>query len=216
MVCYTRTMTDPNTTFVSVDVLPLRFDHSTREVMLATYRRPVEPFEGHLALPGVLLLRGERLQQAGLRALRKVGARKSRVRGLGQLVTFDEPNRDPRGPTLSITLWAGLNDEPAPNAEWMPLNEVAELGFDHNQIVERLAPRLAGMLWSAFDPAFTRALTGETFTAGDAVALTASLLGKEPDRGNLNRTLAAMPGLERTTEKVMRSTGRPGAVWAWK
>lgn len=183
-------------------------------MLLATYRRPVDPFSGRLALPGVLLLRGERLQKAGQRALRKIGVTRGQVRGSGQLVTFDEPNRDPRGPTLSVTLWAVVDDSAqARHAKWMALDEVGRLAFDHNRIVERLIPRLGGLLWRDTD--ITRALTGETFTAGDAVALHTSLLGEEPDRGNLNRTLASLPGLTRTSQTVVRGPGRPSAVWSW-
>ena len=41
---------------------------------------------------------------------------------------------------------------------------------------------------------FTRALTGDSFSAGDAVALTQALVGRV-DRGNLNRDLARIEGL---------------------
>ena len=64
--------------------------------------------------------------------------------------------------------------------------------------------------------AATRALTGQRFPTADAVDITASLTGRAPDRGNLNRTLRGVPGLHRTDERVAaRSTGRPAVVWEW-
>ncbi|RZL71361.1 MAG: NUDIX hydrolase, partial [Rhodococcus sp. (in: high G+C Gram-positive bacteria)] len=64
---------------------------------------------------------------------------------------------------------------------------------------------------------FTRALLGAEFPATHAVTVTSALTGSRPDQGNLNRTLKAIPGLERTDERVrVQATGRPAVVWRWK
>lgn len=74
---------------------------------------------------------------------------------------------------------------------------------------------LAGLLWN--DLTFTCALTGDVFPASRAVDLSTALHGARPDQANLNRTVAALPGLERTSERVrVRSTGRPSVVWAFR
>ncbi len=89
-----------------------------------------------------------------------------------------------------------------------------DLAFDHRRIVDDCRTILAGELWR--DPALSRALTGQRFPTADAVDITASLTGRAPDRGNLNRTLRGVPGLHRTDERVAaRSTGRPAVVWEW-
>lgn len=204
------------TSYVSVDVLALRFDRPSRTVRLAVHQRPNEPYAGSWALPGVLLLRGERLQDAGVRALSKIDLPASARRAQGQLVTFDEPNRDPRGPTLSVALWTVVESGSTPgSAEWVELDRLPPLAFDHERIVADCRPRLSDLLWR--DAEFSRALTGEVFTAADALAVATSLTGSSPDRGNLNRTLAALPGLQRTQERRLSSagTGRPGVVWTW-
>jgi 8-oxo-dGTP diphosphatase len=199
---------DQRTTHVSVDVLALRYEHSTRRLLLALHERPVEPFVGQLALPGVLLLRGERIRDATTRALAKIGAT---ALGTGQLVTFDEPNRDPRGPTLSIATWA-VTAAPG-SATWLGFDGLPGLAFDHDRIVAHCRPLLVGLLWR--DQAFTRLLTGPEFAVTDALALHAALAGVAPDRGNLNRTLSGIPGLTRTDRLASAGPGRPGAVWAW-
>ena len=196
------------TSYVSVDVLVLRYDHDTRRLRLGLHDRPVDPFAGWPALPGVLLHRGERIREAIGRALAKVGVRPA---GSGQLVTFDEPNRDPRGPTLSVATWA-VGDG-AGTAIWAPPDELPTLAFDHARIVADCWPLLAGMLWREI--AFTSLLTGPEFTVTDAVALHTALTGTPPDRGNLNRTLAGLPGLTRTDRLASAGRGRPGTVWAW-
>lgn len=202
---------------VSVDVLGMRLHHDGERVLLLAHERPFEPFAGSLALPGVLLGRGERITEAAIRALLKGGLKEHDMLGIGQLVTFDEPNRDPRGPTLSIAVWAGIRADAdiKESAQWVDIDAPPQLAFDHNRIVHDVRPLLSRMLWD--DLNFTRALTGPVFPVRAAVRITASLTGREPNRGNLNRRLAALDGLEQVHGKTAHShTGRPGTVWAWK
>ncbi|MGW1738015.1 NUDIX hydrolase [Nocardia sp. NPDC001965] len=199
---------------VSVDVVALRFWAEDAAATFGTAARPHEPFTGAVALPGVLLGRGERLVEAARRAVHtKLGVPIGAIGPVGQLVTFDEPNRDPRGPTLSIVMWAvtGPHDGPA---QWMSFDEPPALAFDHNSIVHAARGLLSGLLWK--DLALTRALLGDEFPATRAVDLATSLLGARPDAANLNRTLAGIPGLSKTDERRRtKATGRPAAVWAF-
>ncbi|MEU8898295.1 NUDIX hydrolase [Nocardia sp. NPDC048505] len=199
---------------VSVDVVTLRFWASDSAVTVGIAPREHEPFTGALALPGVLLGRGERLAVAARRAVHtKLGVPEAAIGAVGQLVTFDEPNRDPRGPTLSIAMWAVVGEHEGP-ARWATFDEVPPLAFDHNSITTAARAHLARLLWK--DLSFTRALTGSEFPATRAVDLATTLVGARPDPANLNRTLAAIPGLTRTTERRRtKPTGRPAAVWAF-
>ncbi|KAF0847513.1 ADP-ribose pyrophosphatase YjhB (NUDIX family) [Nocardia caishijiensis] len=199
---------------MSIDVVTLRCWDEDTGVRVGIAAREFEPFTGQLALPGVLLGRGERLAEAARRAVRdKLGVPDTAVVAVGQLRTFDEPHRDPRGPTLAIAMWAVVAAHEGP-AEWVGFDEIPPLAFDHNHILETTRPALAALLWK--DPAFTRALTGAEFPATRAVDLTTALHGARPDPANLNRTLAAIPGLRRTGERRrVRATGRPAVVWAF-
>ncbi|HBX79896.1 MAG: NUDIX hydrolase [Propionibacteriaceae bacterium] len=195
---------------VSVDVLALRYRPARGTVEVATTVRSSEPFQGQLALPGVLLLEGERLAEAASRAVeKKLGAS---VAALGQLVVFDEPTRDPRGATLSAAMWAVTDGDG--ECEWFGLDALPELAFDHNRIVEECRPLLADKLWR--DLTFTRALTGRAFPVSAAVAITTSLTDQAPDRGNLNRRLASLRGLNVSTRRVVAGRGRPGTLWEWQ
>ncbi|AYF74417.1 NUDIX hydrolase [Nocardia yunnanensis] len=200
---------------VSIDVIALRYGPDDPTATLGIAARQWEPFAGELALPGVLLRLGERLAEAAHRAVHtKLGVPQDAISAIGQVATFDEPHRDPRGPTLSIAMWAVVAPHQGDEATWVPFDAVPPLAFDHNQIITAARTRLAEMLWKNLT--FTRALTGDHFTATRAVALTTALHGTKPDPGNLNRTLAAIPGLERTGERVrVKATGRPAAVWSF-
>jgi ADP-ribose pyrophosphatase YjhB (NUDIX family) len=201
---------------VSIDVLALRFWPDDDTVMLGITHRKRTPYPGRLALPGVLLRRGVRLADDARRAITtKLGAPATAILAVGQLVTFDEPNRDPRGPTLSIAMWAVIGEHADETATlWVPLDAVPRLAFDHNRIIDESRSLLATKLWT--DRTFTRALLGQRFPATRAVKLTAALRGESPDPGNLNRTMAGLPGVRRTTDRVrVKSTGRPAAIWAF-
>lgn len=196
---------------MSVDVLTLRYNHVDRQVEIAVARRRTEPYLGQLALPGVVLLEGERLADAADRAVRdKLGLP---LRAKGQLTVFDEPHRDPRGATLSVAMWGVAEDGDSDAAHWYALDEVPPLGFDHSSIVRVCRPLLTERLWR--DVAFSRAITGPSFPVSAAVAITRSFIGAPPDRGNLNRRLASVKGLGVSHRKVMLGRGRPGTLWEW-
>jgi 8-oxo-dGTP diphosphatase len=201
-------MTNPRGSLVSVDVLTLRYNPQARQVEVATTTRTYEPFLGRHALPGVLLHEGERLAAAARRAVReKLGFE---VDALGQLVVFDQPNRDPRGFSLSVAMWA-VGDGPA---DWYPFDSMPALAFDHRVMLFECRPLLVDMLWR--DMEFTQALTGPRFPVASAVAITQSLAGVTPDRGNLNRRLASLRGLEVSSKRVVMGRGRPGTLWEWE
>ncbi|ANN17544.1 DNA hydrolase [Amycolatopsis orientalis] len=204
---------------VSVDVLVVRFAPAARTVLLGIAPRAAEPFQGALALPGVLLGLGERLRDAAARAaVTKLGLPPGALSATGQLATFDEPNRDPRGPTLSIALWATTSpalDEPG-DVVWVPLDEVPPLAFDHDRIVADCRPLLADRLWR--DVSFTAGLLGRTFTTAQALDVTEALTGDRPYPANLGRTMERVPGLRRTTEHAaaLPKGGRPPSLWRWE
>lgn len=201
------------TSNVSVDTMTLRYDAESLTVLLAVSPRRNEPFVNQLALPGVTLWEGERLADAAERAVQtKLGLG---VRGMGQLTVFDEPHRDPRGYTLSVVMWAVAEEgEAADDVQWFELDDVPPLAFDHSQMVAFCRPLLIERLWR--DMEFTRALTGPQFPVSAAVAMTKSLTGVFPDRGNLNRRLASIKGLGTSSTRVVLGRGRPGTMWEWQ
>ncbi len=107
-------------------------------------------------------------------------------------------------------MWA-VADGPA---QWFGLDDVPELAFDHNQMVTQCRPMIIDKLWR--DLTFTRAITGPSFPVSAAVAITRSLSGVSPDRGNLNRRLASVRGLGVSHKRVVLGRGRPGTLWEWE
>ena len=103
--------------------------------------RSREPFKGKWALPGGFIEMEEELETACRRELEEETGLK--VGALKQFKAFGSVNRDPRHRTISVLFYALTDDElaasagdDAANAQWFPLDQLPELAFDHQQILE--------------------------------------------------------------------------------
>lgn len=201
--------------FVSVDVVPLRFDVDAG-LQFGVTRRELAPFAGELALPGVLLgSDGERIADAAARAAQsKAGIGADCTRAVRQLGAFDGPHRDPRGPTISIAHLLVVDPTGESRAHWLPFTAASGLPFDHEVIVAAAFQQLQNLLWS--DQQFTAALTGERFSSFTAAQLVTAASGTKPDPGNLNRTLTGDPRITKLDEKETGRSGRPSTLWRWE
>lgn len=214
-------MTLPQQPLVSIDTVPFLFRDGVLGVVLA--ERVFEPFLGEAALPGVLLSPNERLAEAAARALKtKAGIEADSIRNITGTGVFDNPDRDPRGPTLSIVHAVILDPESvvlSDGAARVPAAEATGLPFDHDAIISRTAAAVLDALW--VDEALTRALLGERFTTASAARLgreLAVVAGRRgPATNNLSRDLAKNPALVKTTAAAAPAgRGRPAAGWSWK
>ncbi|WP_120522623.1 NUDIX domain-containing protein [Arthrobacter celericrescens] len=216
----TATTELPKQPLVSIDTVPLLVRDGRLHVVLG--ERLFEPFIGEAALPGVLLLSDERMHEAALRALEsKIGVRPADVLAVSGAGVFDNPDRDPRGPTISIVHTAVLRPGLAlaeDGVHAVPLEQATRLPFDHEAIIRRTAGTVLDTLWR--DIPLTRALLGETFSTADAARrereLAAAAGRPEPDTSNLGRAFAKSPLLAKAAAAATPSgKGKPPALWAW-
>ncbi|MFO8071404.1 MAG: NUDIX hydrolase [Polyangia bacterium] len=131
---------------VTVDTVVLREMEGRLEVLLI--RRGKPPFEGHLALPGGFVEMEEDLPEAAARELaEETGIDDAPLEQVG---AFGRPDRDPRGRNISVA-FAGVvigtggkpsGGDDAASAEWVPLEKVGELAFDHEEILDSALHRL--------------------------------------------------------------------------
>ena len=128
-----------------------------------------------------------------LRALTKLGL--GAPDALGQLLTFDELARDPRGPSLSIAMWAVFDDTAARNAahaQWITFDAVPKLAFDHTAMVVATRSLLADKLarHDVHPRPHRTGVLGHRRRRHHRNNSTAA-----PHRANLNRDLAKNPNL---------------------
>lgn len=125
---------------VTVDCVVLAKNVATFKILLI--QRGREPFKGNWALPGGFIEMDEELEEAAKRELEE--ETNLRAKHLKQLFTVGTPGRDPRGRTISVIYGALLNEtkaiianDDAQNAKWFDINQLPQLAFDHDEIIQR-------------------------------------------------------------------------------
>ncbi len=100
-----------------------------------------EPYVGKWALPGGFVDMDETLDVACRRELEEETCLK--VGELKQFRTYGAVDRDPRGRTISVIFYSFQEEElvaqagdDAAKAQWFSLDDLPELAFDHQQIID--------------------------------------------------------------------------------
>jgi 8-oxo-dGTP diphosphatase len=145
---------------VTVDMVVLTVIEARLRVLLI--RRRHWPFEGRWALPGGFVEMNESLDDAARRELAEEtglfvppAALRAGRRGSGiwmdQLHSFGEPDRDPRGRTITVAYLILLRPDRVPTihagddakeADWFDVYRLPRPAFDHRQIIRRALARL--------------------------------------------------------------------------
>ncbi len=208
---------------VGVDNVIFSVDLVQNRLLALLVLRNEAPFQDQWSLPGTLVRQGETLEDAAYRVL----AEKIRVENLylEQLYTFGGPNRDPREAKtsygdryLSVSYFALVGYDEAEliadgvsGIAWYPLEQVPELAFDHNQILQYGYCRLRNKL--EYSPIAFEVLP-ELFTLNDLYQLYTTVLGENfSDYSNFRTRLLKLGFLADTGVKASRGAGRPASLY---
>lgn len=110
-----------------------------RRVLLI--ERVGNPYKGCWAFPGGFMDMDETTEQCAFRELEEeTGLKLTEAKQIG---CYSDVDRDPRGRTLSVAYLMLVEDElpvqgqdDAKQAKWWPIDELPELAFDHNKILQ--------------------------------------------------------------------------------
>ena len=135
---------------VTADCVVFGLDDEDLKVLLIL--RNNSPFEGSWALPGGFAKVGEAIEETARRELAEETGLQNVF--LEQLYTFGEPDRDPREHVITVAYYALVNlaqhtvrpATDARNAAWFEIDDVPELAFDHNRILQTAYHRLKGKI----------------------------------------------------------------------
>lgn len=234
-----KIMTDYELPNISVDVVPVFADPDTNRLKVFVGRRIFEPFLGYFALPGVLLSPHERIDEAAMRALeQKTGIPGTAITGLYDLGTFDNPDRDPRGATVSIARLAVVDPKFIPTDDntisvdvTEVINDIFTLPFDHSTIVKAAVTTFTEKFLTS--KKFTFDVLGAEFATKtirgvmqQVSALDVSSDHVVYDPSNLTRQLKATGWVtpvgdtssyatSNTVDTVGTLRGRPSRTWTW-
>ena len=107
---------------------------------LVLIRRKYYPFEGKLALPGGMVEYDERVENAILREMKEETGLDVEIDEM--LGVYSEPGRDPRGHVISVAFVLKKvggelrSGDDAKAVELVKIDEIPDLAFDHNEIVQ--------------------------------------------------------------------------------
>lgn len=200
---------------VAVDAVVFGYSQSVLYVLLI--QQKFGTTDPYWALPGGLVRDDEPLRDAVERELRE--ETNISVNYLEQLYTFgDDIHRDPRNRVVSVAYFALIDpssvtvkaDSDAENARWFPINEVPQLAFDHNAIIEVAFSRLRSKL--EYQPVGFNLLPAE-FLFSDLEALYVAISGREIDRRNFRKKIMGFGFLEETGKSIQRGSGRPAMLF---
>lgn len=123
---------------VTTDVVLFSLSGQTLKVLLIQRGNP--PFQGQWAFPGGFLDYGEEPMAGALRELKEETGITDVV--IEQFGAFGNPNRDPRGHTISIAYYGFIEDsrssatggDDATDAQWFDATDLPQLAFDHSLV----------------------------------------------------------------------------------
>ena len=206
---------------VTVDLVVMTPQDDRLCVLLV--RRGKPPYEGMWALPGGFVemdesltdaARRELTEETGLRLPKSAthASRRSSNVWMDQLRAFGQPDRDPRGRTITVAYLVLIRPGHAPSvragddaadARWFDVCRPPQLAFDHRQIIRTAMARLrddmehAGLAFRLVPAAFTLA---ELHRAYEMV------LGRTVDRSRFRRHVRALGVLESTGAPAGRAS----------
>lgn len=218
---YRKTVNNKADFKVGVDNVIFSVDTQQNRLLVLLVMRQKEPFINYWSLPGTLVIQGESLEAAAYRIL----AEKIKVKNLylEQLYTFGGPGRDPRESIynyryLSVSYFALVRFEEAEliadgvtGIAWYPLEQIPQLAFDHQQIIEYGYSRLRNKV--EYSPVAFDVLP-EQFTLGELYQLYTTILGDNfSDYSNFRAKLLKLGFLSDTGVKTSRGAGRPASLY---
>lgn len=201
---------------ISVD--SVIFGYTCGKLQVALIQRKNPPFIGMWAIPGGFMEGEETVEQTALRELQEETGIKDVY--LEQFHVFNKPGRDPRGPTVTVALFALINadlchliaSEDAAKAKWWPAYDIPELAFDHNEIYLKALEALKVALRTrplAFE------LLPKQFTLTHLQDLYEQVFGIVLDKRNFRKKIAKMDFICPTEVWTAGERHRPAQLYEY-
>lgn len=186
---------------VALDCIIFGFDR--KELKLLLIKRDFEPEKGNWSLMGGFLRKAESLDSAAGRILQNLTGLQNIY--LEQLYAFGAVDRDPVERTVSVAYYALIDilshDEKLAShhgASWFPINDLPDLIFDHEEMVEAALKRLR---YKASHQPVGFELLPDKFTLPELQKLYECIYDTTLDKRNFRRRILSMDVLIKTEEK---------------
>ncbi len=187
---------------VTTDCVIFGFDGRKLNVLLV--KRGVEPYQGEWAFPGGFLKMDESAEECARRELYEETGLKQRY--IRQFHTYSAVDRDPRERVITIAYYALVRmadvkgGDDAAEAKWHPIDEVPQLAFDHEEILQMALQELYKQIH--FEPIGFELLP-EKFTVRELQTLYEAILHVKFDRRNFYNKMRRTEVLTLLKERAM-------------
>lgn len=193
------------------------FGYIDGKINVMLVKRAMEPYLGEWAIPGDLLYPDEDLPDAASRILSEL-TKLDNVE-LHQGRTFGKPDRHPQGRVITNAYFALVKMESiqakasswAEQIKWVPIDEVEQLAFDHNEILESTYQILKYKLKR--EPVCFQLLS-DKFTLHEMQQLYEFAFDLELDKANFRKKIKPIP-LISLNEKQKNVKHRPANLFTF-
>ena len=200
----------------SIDCLIFGYQQGKIHVLLI--KRSIQPYENMWAIPGDLVYPDEDLPNAAERILHDLTSLKNV--DLHQAQTFGHPHRHPQGRVITNAYFALIRIEDfqveasswAEEVRWFPIEDVPELAFDHNLVLNSTYDLLKQKLTVepvCFD------LLPERFTLNEFQQLYEFAFETEMDKANFRKKIKHIPFIAHD-EKQQNVKHRPAKLFSFE
>jgi 8-oxo-dGTP diphosphatase len=186
---------------VAVDCIIFGYENDTLKILLS--HRRFQPAEGAWSLLGGWVGEDETVEEAAARVLYQITGLKNIY--LEQVQVFSDPRRDPGGRVISVVFYAMIRIDKHDKdlvqehgAMWFALNEMPELVFDHNRMVEYAHEKLK--LKASYE-LIGEDLLPSRFTFLHLRTLYEAVFRRKFDPGNFRKKVESLKVLERLKDK---------------
>ena len=201
---------------LSIDCVVFGFDEEGIKVLLI--KRSADPYFGYWALPGDLMDPEKELTSSVNEVLYNLTGLSNLY--FEQVETFGEVNRHPLGRVITSSYYTlvkisdyKLNPASfAKEARWFRIDEVGELAFDHNAILQSCFNKIKK---SVRIKPIGFELLPKRFTLSELQSLYESILGEPVDTRNFRKKLAKMNILTDTKKTQKQVAHRPAKLFSF-
>ena len=196
--------------YVGIDCIIFGFDNGQLSLLLL--QRNFEPAKGQWSLMGGFVQEDESADDAAKRVLYELTGLKDVY--MEHIGAFGEIHRDPGERVISLAYYALVNINEYDrelvqqhNAHWVNVEELPDLIFDHNQMVEKAR---TAMKEKASTAPIGFNLLPELFTLTQLQSLYEAIYGEAMDKRNFRKRIADMGFIEKT-DKIDKIGSKRGA-----
>ena len=196
--------------YVGIDCIIFGFDKGQLSLLLL--QRNFEPAKGQWSLMGGFVQEDESADDAAKRVLYELTGLKDVY--MEHIGAFGEIHRDPGERVISLAYYALVNINEYDrelvqqhNAHWVSVEELPDLIFDHNQMVEKAR---TAMKEKASTAPIGFNLLPELFTLTQLQSLYEAIYGEAMDKRNFRKRIADMGFIEKT-DKIDKIGSKRGA-----